>query len=266
MAIYRTSKDDRPFVMLDKTSLEDPRLSLAAKGLHAYLMSRPDNWTPRIAQLVKVCSNGRDYVKAALRNLEDAGYVWKRKARDEQGKFKDWEYVIFETPKAGNPFSVDPKTEKPTSEKPTSENPPFNNNDKDNNNDSNNIPPIVPHDDYEDFMKIHPAGTQGKAEGRKNWDLCLKDGWTKEQLLGAAKRYAHYIQMREELGDEAAVKWPQGFLNPRKKYFEPWIPGNKNDVYERILARYNRRNLKKASRGVAPVSDFSNVKKGVWTG
>ena len=266
MAIYRTSKEDRPFVMLDKTSLEDPRLSMAAKGLHAYLMSRPDNWTPRINQLTKICSNGKAHIKTTLRNLEEAGYVWKRKIRDEQGRFQDWEYVIFETPRAENPFSETPRAEKPTSEKPRSENRPFNNNYKDNNNDSNNIPPIVPQkkseepDSYEEFMEVHPAGKMGKPEGRKNWNLCLEQGWTKDQLLSAAKKYAHFIEMREKMDDDVKVKYPQGFLNPKKLYFEPWIPGNENREYQRTLARFN----KQKTKGVAPVSDFSNVKKGEW--
>ena len=270
MAIYRTSKDEKPFVMLDKTSLEDPRLSFAAKGLHAYLMSKPNNWTPRMSQLIKACTNGRDYIRAAMKNLEETGYVWKRHIKDDKGRFKDWEYVIFETPKTENPFLEEPETEKPKLEKPELENPSFNNNYKDNNNDFNNIPPIAPQknddDGYEEFTGIHPAGTQGKVEGRKNWDLCLKDGWSREDLLSAARRYAHYVQMREEMGDDVAIKWPQGFLNPRKKYFEPWIQGRKNDIYERTLARYNKRKLGDIRKGMAPVSDFSKIKTGVWNG
>jgi hypothetical protein len=273
MAIYRTSKNNKSFVMLDKTSLEDSRLSFAAKGLHAYLMSKPDNWKPRLSQLIKACSNGRDYIKAAMKNLEDTGYVWKRQVRDERGKFIDWEYVIFETPRTENPFLEMPKTEKPETEKPTPENPPYNNNDS-NNNYYNNNPPIVPPeenqeentpeaedaDSYDEFIKIHPAGTQGKIKGKRNWERCLKDGWTVDQLLGAAKRYARYIAMCEEMGDDIKVKWPQGFLNPQDRYFEPWIPGNHNYVFERALTRYNKRRRK----GVAPVSDFSNIQKGEW--
>ena len=44
MAVLRISKKQQNFVILDKTCLHNTKLSLGAKGLHAYLMSMPDNW------------------------------------------------------------------------------------------------------------------------------------------------------------------------------------------------------------------------------
>lgn len=41
--IFRTVKNpDNPFVMIDKRPLEDPDISLAAKGLFAYLSVMPE--------------------------------------------------------------------------------------------------------------------------------------------------------------------------------------------------------------------------------
>ncbi|MCU5830256.1 replication protein, partial [Clostridioides difficile] len=45
MGIIRVSKDkDNPYVVLNKTCLEDVKLSWQAKGLHSYLISKPDHW------------------------------------------------------------------------------------------------------------------------------------------------------------------------------------------------------------------------------
>ena len=42
--VIRVRKRPNNFVMLDKTFLEDDRLSFKAKGILAYLLSKPDNW------------------------------------------------------------------------------------------------------------------------------------------------------------------------------------------------------------------------------
>ncbi len=41
--IIRVKKCQNNFVMMDKTFLEDTRLSFKAKGILAYLLSKPDN-------------------------------------------------------------------------------------------------------------------------------------------------------------------------------------------------------------------------------
>lgn len=42
--VIRVKKRPSNFVMMDKTFLEDDRLSYKAKGLLAYLLSKPDDW------------------------------------------------------------------------------------------------------------------------------------------------------------------------------------------------------------------------------
>ncbi len=45
MAVFRVIKDkENPYVMLNKYFVYDGRLSLKAKGLMSYFLSRPDNW------------------------------------------------------------------------------------------------------------------------------------------------------------------------------------------------------------------------------
>ena len=42
--VIRVQKRPSSFVMMDKSFLEDTRLSYKAKGILAYLLSKPDNW------------------------------------------------------------------------------------------------------------------------------------------------------------------------------------------------------------------------------
>jgi len=50
--IVRISKSKyTPYVMLDKRLTENNELSYGARGMMAYLLSKPDNWQVRMADL-----------------------------------------------------------------------------------------------------------------------------------------------------------------------------------------------------------------------
>ena len=140
MAVLRISKKRQNFVILDKTCLFEPKLSLGAKGLHAYLMCMPDNWEVQVANLQKSSTNGRDAVRGFLSELEKFGYIKKSLNRDQEtGKFGGYDYLVLETPditeisippKTENPSTVDltdrsPATEKPFTGNPAPVNPPL---------------------------------------------------------------------------------------------------------------------------------------------
>lgn len=140
MAVLRISKKRQNFVILDKTCLSEPKLSWGAKGLHAYLMSMPDNWQVQVANLQKCATNGRDAVRGFLSELERLGYIKKSLNRNQEtGKFGGYDYLVLEIPAATkinispeteNPFAVDlavqlPEPEKPVTGNPAPENPPL---------------------------------------------------------------------------------------------------------------------------------------------
>ena len=53
------------FVILDQRAVDDTRLSWAARGLLAYLLSRPDDWRVLINDLRKRGDLARWYLQAA---------------------------------------------------------------------------------------------------------------------------------------------------------------------------------------------------------
>ncbi|WLR44521.1 helix-turn-helix domain-containing protein (plasmid) [Bacillus carboniphilus] len=97
MSIIRVVKN-RDFVVMNKTSLDDPNLSWKAKGLHAYMLSKPDDWTFYNSELQKHAKDGRDSFKSALKELREAGYVVRKRAQNEEGKFDGWETIVYEFP------------------------------------------------------------------------------------------------------------------------------------------------------------------------
>ncbi|GGA99929.1 helix-turn-helix domain-containing protein [Macrococcus hajekii] len=98
MTIYRTHKESGRFMILDKTSIKDHNLSLKAKGLLATMLEKPDGWKFYEAELVKSCKDGKDSVKAGIKELIEAGYLRRSRSRDEKGRLGAYDYDVFETP------------------------------------------------------------------------------------------------------------------------------------------------------------------------
>ena len=98
MAIIRTSKTDDPYARISRGLLQDHNLSYEARGLAAYLLSKPTDWEIEVADLIKQSPDGRDKVYRILKELSQFGYLQKRQARTDGGKLEQVEYVLFESP------------------------------------------------------------------------------------------------------------------------------------------------------------------------
>ena len=123
--IIRVKKYPNNFVTMDKTFLEDTRLSYKAKGILAYLLSKPDNWKVIVGNLVNCSKDGERAVYAGLKELSQFGYYKKVPIRDEKGHFIRWESTVYESP---YPFCGFPEMDNPQMENPFLENSDCNNN------------------------------------------------------------------------------------------------------------------------------------------
>ena len=120
------------FTQVSNIVLNDKRLSLKAKGLYAYLFSKPDNWIFLVDIILSDIKEGRDAFYSALNELIKNGYIIKYRERKENGKLGGVIYEFID------PTGDLPEAEKPTTENPTLENPDINNTNL-NNNYINNI-------------------------------------------------------------------------------------------------------------------------------
>ena len=99
MATIRTEKNrNNPYVMINKTALDDEKLSWKAKGIWCYLMSKPDGWKCQVEDLKKHSKDGTDSVKAGLRELREHGYMIKRPIKNDKNIIVEWEEILFEVP------------------------------------------------------------------------------------------------------------------------------------------------------------------------
>jgi hypothetical protein len=98
--IFRIQKNaDNPFVMIDKRIFTDKKLSYRAKGVLGYLLSRPDNWLVNMVDVANQSTEGRDAVLTAVNELMKHGYIERIEHR-ENGRFKSYEYLVYEVPKS----------------------------------------------------------------------------------------------------------------------------------------------------------------------
>jgi hypothetical protein len=122
--IHRITKRDNPFAQIDKRMLGDYRLSWRAKGILSYLLSKPDNWIVRSEEIQSRATEGRDAIRAAMKELAKFGYAELVNTKDG----REWlirEQSTKPCPEKPSLQNDNPCPEKPTPEKPTPENRPL---------------------------------------------------------------------------------------------------------------------------------------------
>ncbi len=95
--MIRRSKK-KSFTKVSNTIVNDERLSLKAKGLMVYLLSKPDTWKFYQETIVKDTSDGVKAVRSAIKELEENGYLVRKRTRDEKGGFAKLEWIVIEEP------------------------------------------------------------------------------------------------------------------------------------------------------------------------
>lgn len=79
MAKQKLKKKEVGFTQIKNDVLENPKLSLRAKGMFCYLYSKPDDWEFSSERIVKVSSDGSRSTISAIKELEKAGYLTRKR-------------------------------------------------------------------------------------------------------------------------------------------------------------------------------------------
>ena len=129
MAVFRVQKTQN-YTIMSNHHLRNKALSLKAKGLLSLMLSLPEDWDYTTRGLASICKEGVDGIRATVRELENAGYIIRRRVRDQSGQVRGMEYTVLEqpqplkqgpeeaTPKCAQPKQAEPKREKPVQENP----------------------------------------------------------------------------------------------------------------------------------------------------
>ncbi len=128
-ATIRRGVRNARYTTLPNHVFEDQRLSMEARWLLGYLLSKPDNWTVRMGDIAKKGVCGRDKARRMVNELVEHGYAEKDQQR-EDGRFGKLSLVIYDEPKEQRDFNAEaasvaslPQTENPSTVNPSTEKP-----------------------------------------------------------------------------------------------------------------------------------------------
>lgn len=222
------------FTVLTNGVLRDPRLSLKTKGLFAVISSLPDDWRYSVSGLASFCGVGRDAIRAALKELETAGYLTREQLHGEQGKFGGNAYVLREESvlplSESTTAEVSPLPGFPLTANPLTENPTLQNKDKQKKDLTNT--PIVPQEGdgaskpqkrktayklepdwkperFAAFWTAYPRG-EAKQAAIRAWDKLRADDSLIDTMTAALARHKQRRLWREGVGIPYASTWLNG--------------------------------------------------------
>lgn len=116
MGIIRVKKDSN-YSVINNTGLKDERLSWKAKGILAYALTLPDDWTFHISELARHAKDGEDSLRTGFKELKELGYVKRYPVRDgNTKKITRWDTEIYETPQRNIPQMENQDVVKPYEE------------------------------------------------------------------------------------------------------------------------------------------------------
>jgi hypothetical protein len=124
MTIIRAPRPERNFSIINNEIIRNQQLTYRARGILTFLLSQPDHWRTNTDRLAYPGTEGRDAIRSAMNELQDAGYVVLLKRQRPNGQWLS-EWLVYDEPVQNR--SVDdlwitstnptlPKPEKPTSE------------------------------------------------------------------------------------------------------------------------------------------------------
>ena len=126
MAVFRVERNTG-YTVMSNHHLRNKELSLKAKGLLSQMLSLPEDWDYTLAGLSHINREKIDAIREAVKELEKAGYIVRSRERDEKGRLRGADYVIYEQPQPREPEAATSGEQPPTSDLPTLENPTLDN-------------------------------------------------------------------------------------------------------------------------------------------
>ena len=70
--ILKVKRREHGFAIMTRSALEDHNLSFKARGIYAYLMTKPESWTINMKDLQRG-KDGREAVQTGLKELQAVG-------------------------------------------------------------------------------------------------------------------------------------------------------------------------------------------------
>lgn len=91
-------KKNKNYKAINRTAAADKKLSLKAKGVMFYFLSKPDDWKGHVYDIVNNSRDGRKSVLSAIKELKAAGYITTETDYASDGAFLGKYYKILDEP------------------------------------------------------------------------------------------------------------------------------------------------------------------------
>ena len=214
------------FTIISNNLLQDSDLSLKAKGLYAYLFSKPDGWEFHISAMVKELKETEGQIRVIVQELLNKGYIVRHQL-NENGKFGGMIYEFVDIDRNKNKrMGNEPYMEKSAYGKTSTHNNTESISNTDNINNKYNInTPFISPQNFEEFWNLYPRQRRGnKQKALKAYIRVIKEKRsTVEELLISVNKYANSEEVK------------RGFA----KGCEAWLNDDRfNTNYDMKVKRY----------------------------
>ncbi|MFA1821194.1 replication protein [Virgibacillus oceani] len=233
--IIRVKKNNN-FVVMNKTALNDRSLSWKAKGVMAFMLSKPDDWTFYLDELATNATDGKASFRSGFNELKDRGYVQRIKKRDENGKF-EWETIVYEVPHTDFPQVDNPHVEKPHVENRTLLSNELTNNELTNNDEHIyalfefwNEQKIIRHKRMNQKMK---SSTNARLEDNEFEELKQAIKNYSDVLAGIEYYWTHKWTYEEFMKPNNVIRFLDE-AEPKRNFLKSKIPGFQHEPDERF--------------------------------
>lgn len=200
------------FTQVSNDVLKDSRLTWKAKGVFAYLYSKPDDWDFSTERMKLDSLDGREALLSGLKELETLGYL--QRSKFASGRM---EYILDYNPKSENPIQAQkPKSGNPTVGKSHSgktrriSNTELNtsNTEKETNTDG-----VYSDKNFLEVWELYPRKT-GKGGAWKVWQKLKVKQMLATKIIESVKAYSKTKQWQKNDGE--FVPHLVTFLNQRR--------------------------------------------------
>lgn len=204
MAVFRVEKNTNYTVMANY-HLRDIALSLKAKGLLSLMLSLPENWDYTAKGLARICKDGTDSIGSAIRELEQAGYVQRKRIRNALGHLTEIEYTILEKPlpvESRPESKAEPERENPVLDSPVLEEPVLDY-------------PEQAFPDQEEPVQEKPAQLNKQ---KSNKEKLNKDLSSKDSFLPSGPEQCEPVQMKDGRAEREKIRAQIEYDIMRQRY------------------------------------------------
>lgn len=94
------------FTVINNYHLHDRNISTSAKTLMTLLLSLPEDWKLSVRGIAKILNESEYAIRRMMKELETGGYLKKEQRKDENGRYKETEFTVYEVPQKEVPEAV----------------------------------------------------------------------------------------------------------------------------------------------------------------